>query len=422
MHYRFKFILILILTFYHFEKCFSENDCNGCDHSPEWIQLKYLNWSFKRSPISAPLITSASFNDPIPGAIGQPGTRVLIGNEKQNTKWHHGFQICTGTCLNNVKLEASYFLLPKTSKKKSLNTSGQPGSPNFAVPIFDVTGFWGLNAIPGETVFILPGPLFDKPGFDGHFKLKITNLLQGAEFNSYSFLSNCNSCTFELLVGLRWIEFKENLIFKALTGTVPNFPFGPGFYNFKDDFKATNHFFSPQIGFRALYKYSNWFLGVMMKGACGLMNNTIDIRGSSHTLGGNLFFETKGGINRLKGGVFAQPTNIGKHTRNSFAAAFETNLQAGYQITNCLDVFIEYNYLLLSHVAYPGDQINRKINPTLTGLAEVSRATVGTSTGPIPFGEPGPAEAPQGPKEPRFRLKTRNFWAQGITAGIQLHF
>jgi hypothetical protein len=66
--------------------------------------------------------------------------------------------------------------------------------------------------------------------------------------------------------------------------------------------------------------------------------------------------------------------------------------------------------------------MNRKINPTRTGLADASRATVGTGSGPIPFGSPGPAEALQGPKEPKFNFKTRFFWAQGLTAGIVLRF
>lgn len=405
-------------------KAYTE-DCLSCACPRLWIKGEYLGWTLRKSPISIPLITSASFSDPIPGAIGQPGTRVLLGDQKIGMGWQNGFQLSIGTPLINdqsIKIEGSYFLFPKETKKKSLSTSGEPGSSNFAVPIFDVTGFWGLNGVPGETVFILPGPLFDEPGFEGHFKLKISNLFQGAELNAYLLLRCWSQWNIEGVGGLRWVQLQENLSFSAHTGTVANFPFAPGFYNFKDRFKTTNNFFGAQIGLRAQYESLNWFVDLTAKAAFGVLNHRIDIHGSGETLGGNLFFATAGGVQDLKGGVFAQPTNIGKHTKNTFAALLETNLQAGYQLTSCLEVYLGYTFLVISEIARPGDQIDRKINPTLTGLADASRDTLGTGKGPIPFGESGPAEAPHGPKKPDFHLKTRVFWAQGLTAGIKLLF
>lgn len=390
-----------------------------------WIRGEYLGWTLKNSPVPLPLITSASFSDPIPGAIGQPGTKVLLGNKSVDMGWRNGFQLSAGITLNEVpsiSIENSYFLLPKITKKSPLNTTGEPGAPNFAVPIFDVTGFWGLNGVPGETIYILPGPLFGDPGFEGHFKLKISSLFQGAELNSCIRLGRWAGFNVEGLGGFRWLQLKEKLTFGAHTRTVPNFPFPAGFYNFKDRFKTSNNFFGGQLGIRAHYNNCNWLLESTMKVSLGVLNRRVDIHGVGETLGGNLFFATEGPAQNLIGGIFAQPTNIGKHTKNTFTAIFETGLRAGYQITNCLEIYLGYNFLLISHVARPGDQMNRKINPTLTGLADVSRATVGTGSGPIHFGVPGAAEAPSGPKEPDFHSKTRLFWAQGLVAGMMLRF
>lgn len=151
-----------------------------------WISSEYLGWTLANSPVPLPLVTSASFSDSIPGAIGQPTTKVLLGNKTDGIRWQNGFKIGAGTTINNervISIEGSYFFLPRATIESNLNTTGEPGSPNLAVPIYDVTGFWGLNGVPGETVYILPGPLFDDPGFEGHFSLKISTLFQGAELN-----------------------------------------------------------------------------------------------------------------------------------------------------------------------------------------------------------------------------------------------
>lgn len=266
------------------------------------------------------------------------------------------------------------------------------------------------------------GPLFGEPGFKAHFNFKISSLFQGAELNSYLHLGCWNNFNFDGLGGFRWLQLQENLTFNARSSTVANFPFSAGFFNFKDCFKTNNNFFGGQLGLRAQYENLSWLLEIITKVGLGVLNQHVDIHGSGETLGGNLFFATKGPPQKLLGGIFAQPTNIGNHTRNIFAITFETSLRAGYQITNCIQIGLGYTFLLITDVARPGDQMKRKINPTLTGLADASRDTLGIGKGPIPFGHPGAAEAPRGPKKPDFHFKTRLFWAQGLTAEIKLRF
>ena len=40
---------------------------------------EYLLWSFQGNPAPPPLVTAASWEDAIPGALGQPHTQVLVG-------------------------------------------------------------------------------------------------------------------------------------------------------------------------------------------------------------------------------------------------------------------------------------------------------------------------------------------------------
>lgn len=383
-----------------------------------WVEGDYLFWAIRKSPLPATLVTEGSLSDPVVGALGQPGTKSKLGKESIDLRWMNGFQVTAGAWLSQIGLEASYFLLPTTTRKKSLHTSGQIGSPSYAVPIFDVTGLWGLNGVPGESIYLLPGPLDTSAGFQGDFTLKLSSQFQGAQLNGIYRMANLNA-----LAGFRWLQLKEELSFQALTLAAPNFPFGFSFADTKDSFKTDNNFYGGQIGIGAEYAGCHFGLKGALKVGLGAMLEAIHIHGSSKTSDGNLFYETKNTANEtLKGGIFAQKTNIGTHNRHLFAAAVDATVQAGLKISRHFEISAGYSLLWISEIARPGKQIDHKINPTLTALAEASRETVGTQQAPTPFGMPGPAQPAQGPKRPRFSLKNADFWAQGLTAGATAKF
>lgn len=386
------------------------------------LSVDYLLWTIKKSPVPIPFVTTASFSDDVPGALGQPGSHVKMGDKRMGMGWHNGFRIAASTWLDQEKrfgIDGSYFLLPKVTKDKTLSTSGQVGSPSYAVPIFDVTGFWGLNGNPGESIYILPGPLGSSPGFRARFQLKVSSLLQGAQLNG---LFKCNQ-HFDALGGVRWISLQESLHFNIRSASVPGFSEPASFFNSRDRFKTTNNFIGAQAGLQARLGKKHWHLDAALKGSLGAVLERASIKGDSVSPGGNLFYLILGGVPRhISGGVFAQPTNNGTHQQARFAAAVETVLRASYRFKRYVELNAGYDFLWISRVARPGDQIDRKINPTLTGLAAVTRATDGTRTDPTPFGMPGPAQPSQGSKRPRFAFKRTDFWAQGVSLGLGIRF
>ncbi len=388
-----------------------------------WFEAEYLLWSIKENPLPVPVLTNASFADPLPGAIGQPGTRVVLGQDHFHMDWMNGFRVGAGAAVGQKwEIEGSYFLLPSVTKKRSFSTSGEPGSPNYAVTIFDVTGVCGLNGIPGETVYLLPGPLAGDPGFAGVFDFHISSRLQGTECNGLYHVIEKDRFHFYGLGGFRWLQLHESLKYQAETINVPNSAF-PGFFNFSDRFHTSNNFLAAQLGIDARYRRKKWKLEGDLKGLLGAMLEEIKIRGSSRTSDGNVFFETKGTANEtLQGGIFAEPTNIGTHKRTDFAYGFEVRAGTGYRFTQNLEIELGYTFLWLSKVLRPGKQIDRKINTTLTALADASRQTVGTGPGPIPFGSSAGAPSPRGPKRPKPLFKTSSFYAYGFDAGITLNF
>lgn len=394
--------------------------------SSVWIEGDYLLWKIKKNPLPVPLVTKGSLADPLTGALGQPGTKTKLGKQHIDMGWISGFQARGGWWLTpsqKIGLEASYFLLPTTTRKKSLHTSGEMGSPSYAVPIHDVTGLWGLNGVPGETVYLLPGPLDTTPGFHGDFKLKLSSQFQGAQFNGIYQLAKRHLFQLNAITGLRWLQLKEHLKLQVSTHTAANFPFGFAFANTKDSFKTDNNFYGGQIGIDGGYTHRHFDLKGILQVGLGAICEAIRIHGSSKTSDGNLFYETKNTANeRLKGGIFAQKTNIGTHHRQVFAAIANANIQASLKVLPHLDLGAGYSFLWISALARPGKQIDRKINPTLTTLADASRETVGTQQAPTPFGEPGPAQPKQGTKRPKFSLKNSDFWVQGLTVGLTARF
>ncbi|HEV3262427.1 MAG TPA: hypothetical protein VG013_36585, partial [Gemmataceae bacterium] len=52
------------------------------------VDSEYLLWWFKHSPVPVPLVTSAAPADANPGALGQPGTQLLLGGTDVDTQEH----------------------------------------------------------------------------------------------------------------------------------------------------------------------------------------------------------------------------------------------------------------------------------------------------------------------------------------------
>jgi len=105
---------------------------------------------------------------------------------------------------------------------------------------------------------------------------------------------------------------------------------------------------------------------------------------------------------QLPGGVFAQPSNSGHHSRDRFAWIPEVTINLGANVTNNLSLFVGYNFLWISDVVRPGDQIDRAINPSQAALFGGNQL-VGPARPAVPFNE-------------------TTFWAQGINFGLQLRY
>lgn len=382
-----------------------------------WFDAEYLLWWFKDSPVQVPLLTTGPFNGTSTAVLNQPGTQVILGGAPVDTPAHSGMRFTAGWWVDNnapMGLEASYLRLFTRGQQQTAQTTGLPGSPNLAVPYFDNNGAGRAAGTPGETIFVLPGPLTINgqvvPGFQGGFTLDVSNSLQGAEFNGLIRGYRSDSFRLDGQIGFRWLEFQEDLSFSGQTQGVPGGIFAGQFYNFTDRFEALNEFYGGQFGLRAEYVAGIVFVQCGAKIAIGDMQQRANRDGATQTSSGNLFFHTVGTSNiTIPGGVFTQPSNIGNATHGAFSSVGELTVKAGCQLGPYTRIFAGYSLLGISNVLRPGDQMDHVINSTRTGLAIASRDTNG-----------GPAAS--GPAAPTLFFDEASFWAQGLSCGLELQF
>jgi hypothetical protein len=104
------------------------------------------------------------------------------------------------------------------------------------------------------------------------------------------------------------------------------------------------------------------------------------------------------------GGVYALPSNIGRYFRDDLAVIPEIGINLRVCLSDHLQARVGYTFLYASSVARPGNQIDRVINPNQV------------PTDPASFGTPG------GPARPAFSFRDSDFWAQGVSFGLELRY
>jgi len=108
---------------------------------------------------------------------------------------------------------------------------------------------------------------------------------------------------------------------------------------------------------------------------------------------------TQGGVPTTDtGGLLAQSTNIGQYSRNQFAVMPQLGANLGLQVTPRLRIIGGYTFLYWSRVARAGDQVDMDVNSRL--LPNDTRPLAGDT------------------RHPQFVFQNVDFWAQGISAGV----
>ncbi len=374
-------------------------------NSRVFVNLEYLHWWFKDSPLPLPLVTTTTDlnSQPLAG-IGQDATSVLVGNRGLDTGSHEGARFTGGFWFDNRQMlgvEGGYFFLASHTNTRAASSSGLDGSPVLAVPFFDADA-------GAESSF----PLANPGSLAGSAFLSLTSRMQGAEINGVVETLSGGLVRCQVLVGFRFLELRENLSFATASlgiqdPTVAGSNNGQVLYT-RDQFDNLNRFFGGQVGTRFEVVRGNLSLNAWGKVALGNMYQVATVNGSATT---NFFNAPAGGpftgvpTQDFPGaGIFAQASNIGRTTANQLTVVPELNVSLGYQLTRGVRAFIGYDFLYVSSVIRPGNQIDRSINvsQTLQSAIAGNTPTAGTL--------------------PAINLAASDFWAQGINFGIEWNY
>ena len=140
-----------------------------------WFRAEALLWWSKSSPIPVPLVTVGDLSDTLPGAIGQPGTTVVLGNQNIGLPVQGGERYTLGFSFDQEQkwgLEGTYFDLQNVYASSGVTSSGSYSSALLTFPFFNPT-------IPGED----SAPISMPGSFAGTAIVSTRSFLQGADIN-----------------------------------------------------------------------------------------------------------------------------------------------------------------------------------------------------------------------------------------------
>jgi hypothetical protein len=352
-----------------------------------WFEGDYLLWWIKGNK-TPPLVTTSPAGTPVSsaGVLGAPGTQVLFGGGNPDMGEFSGGRFTLGFWLDPnhcFAIDSTTFFLGSRSTSFSV---GSDGSTILARPFTSVV----TAILPG--VFVPTSPfqaseLVSFPGLlAGNVGVRQTSQLWGTDLNFRANLWNGCRWRVDGLLGARLFGLDENL---TVTENLTALSNGQTF-TVVDSFSTHNFFAGGQLGLDVGWHVGCWSIDLLGKVALGNMHEAVTING----------YTTLGSSGPLPGGLLTAPTNIGHFSRDQFAVLPEACLKLGYQITPRIKAFVGYNFLYASNVIRPGNVIDTTVN--------VSQ---------LPGG-PGLI----GQARPSILYHGSDFWAQGISIGLEFKF
>jgi hypothetical protein len=367
-----------------------------------WVSGDYLLWRVKNGPI-IPLATSgASEGGEMGGILGSPGTQVLIGSSNFDFKEFSGGRLTSGFWFDPERpccgLEGSGFFLERRSASFAANSNGM-GMPPISIPFIDsVSG--AASAFP----LAVPGTMA------GGVNATAFSRLWGADADFIALLYTSPNFRMTMLAGFKYLDLEERLEItdqlSAVAGNTGSLSFNgtslgaatTASETIFDSFRTRNQFYGGESGIRLEYRYGRGYGILTTRLGLGVVRQSLGVNGVSTATADVITPPTS-----LPGGFFAVPGNSGDFKKDVLAAEGEVDFKVGCVIYYGLSAFIGYDFLYLTDVARPGQQINRVVD--LTQVPTSSMFSPGFQTAP-----------------PATDIRHSSFWAQGIELGFEWRY
>jgi hypothetical protein len=365
--------------------------CGGCCYPGNrfYASAEYLLW-WTRGMHLPPLVTTGSIADADPGALGQPHTQILYGDQyvlngvRSGARFNAGWWFTDDHCIG---IDGGFLFLGKTSSNFFANSTGSPGLYR---PFINMTP--GDNTF-GQEVREIIAQSVTKLGnaAAGAVTVHSDTSFWGGDINLRSNLCcNCNSFI-DVLVGYRTLGLDDNFYLQEqVTSLVTT---APGSVIVTDRFSTRNHFNGGQLGIAGEARWGRFTFGGWTKVGMGVTRQTVNINGTT-VIGGT--GTTADGTYPF--GILAAPSNSGSYSRDVFTVVPEVGLNIGYFLNDHVRIFMGYTFLYWSNVARAGDQIDRRV--------DANQFQPATGTGSFPA----------------FAFNGTGWWAQGLNWGVEFRY
>ncbi|MFM7151800.1 MAG: BBP7 family outer membrane beta-barrel protein [Gemmataceae bacterium] len=354
-----------------------------------YLRGEYLLWWLKPDQ-APPLATTGPVTDGnLAGALGRPGT-IILNDGTLDRNSFSGFRAAFGYYLDDCAtsaIELNGFFLGSRSSRFSTDSVQHPVLTR---------PFFNLNqqeqsiqrvAFPGQA--------------SGRLTIEAPTELWGVGLN-YSCLWHCG-CDYRIdpLFGARFLNLRESL---TITEDIQNLPGQPDPFNgtrviVQDRFVTSNQFYGAVVGVQGVWQRERLTLEGRASLGLGVTQQQLEISGYQQFPPGTPNVEDK------PGGLYALDSNIGKYSRGRFTVLPEIGVNVGYYVTDYLRALVGYNFLYWSNVARPGQQIDPNLD--ITRIPNFDRPP-----GTIPYPMPRPAVL----------FKDSDFWAHGLTFGLEYRY
>jgi hypothetical protein len=346
-----------------------------------WLGLEGLIWWLKDQPVSVPLVTTGPASQGgNAGDLGMPGTTSLDGPLHNGATG--GFRLFMGGWFNpthTIGMDGSLFILGQESTSFGVVDRSGVGSLVINEPV---------SGAPFNTQVSAPGVE------SGNVVVSARSRFGGGDINGLYNLYRCSRFSINLLGGWRYLELDESLTITSNSNLFTTTSYTDNLGNVLatappgssvtviDQFGTRNQFNGGQVGTQFQYLWRRLTLTGAAKLAIGATHEVVSINGNTTV------FPVSAAPVALTGGNYAS-LQVGQYTTNQFALAPEFQLKLGYQLTPCIRAQIGYDFLYLSRVARPGNQIDNTYDGALHPLVPMSNSS---------------------------------FWAQGLALGVQFNF
>ncbi len=357
----------------------------NCEFLAWWIRGTKIPYMVGSAPTSlnglSPLL-AGTIPGPLTAVSGASAAVNLVSTPTVAYDVNAGGRLTTGIWLDRervIGLDGSFFQFEHRAKGQGFSSSG---SPVLGPTYYDLTLAQQVlveDAVNGAGART------------GSVLINNSERLWGGEVHArvagYSIVSDRT----DFLIGFRHVSFNEGVTVDGFSTDTSN----GNTVNQYDNFGTHNQFYGAELGFQSDYRRGRWFANIRGKVALGVAHEVVDIQGLTTIV--NPIVTT------YPGGIYAQPSNMGHHTRDEFAVVPELTANFGYQVTSHVRVFAGYNLLYMSNVVRPGDHVNVNVDSTqVQSLAAYDPTALAV--------------------HPAFSWRDSSFWAQGVNFGVEVRY